>query len=86
MSSTKVVQTELDIETYNILKAIAVSTGVPLKEVLRDALKEYAEERKRDILKRIHDDPMWKGIGLLKVPADDWSERDEWDVVEWESE
>jgi len=86
MSSVKIVQTELDMKTYRILRAIAIHKGVPLKEVLREILKEYAKNQEKELLQEIHEDPFWKGIGLLKIKDRDESEKDTWSVVEWSSE
>ncbi|WP_048150510.1 hypothetical protein [Palaeococcus ferrophilus] len=86
MSSTKIVQTELDMETYRALKAMAVDRGVPLKEILREILREYAESAEKEMLREVHEDPLWKGIGLLKRAEKDESEKDEWGTVEWSSE
>ncbi len=41
---------------------------------------------KGEALKELHSDPLWKSIGLLDTEEEDLSERDEWGVVEWESE
>jgi hypothetical protein len=85
MSSTKIVQTEIDMETYKALKAMAVERGVPLKEILREILRKYAKSAEKEMLREVHEDPLWKGIGLLKTPEDE-SERDDWGTPEWSSE
>ncbi|WP_324735255.1 hypothetical protein VFC49_08885 [Thermococcus sp. SY098] len=82
----KVVQTEIDLRTYNVLKAIAIHRGVPLKEIIRESLRDYAEAHKKDLVKNIYDDPIWKGIGLLHTGDPEASEKDTWGVVEWSSE
>ncbi len=86
MSTTKIVQTDVDIETYEILRAVASLERKPLKEILRSILRDYAKKEKEKLLKELHSDPLWKGIGLLNLEEEDLSERDDWGVVEWESE
>ena len=82
----KIVQTEVDLGTYHTLRAIAVHRGVPLKEVIREILRNYAETYKRELIKEIHEDPIWKGIGLLNTGDPRASEKDDWGVVKWSSE
>lgn len=86
MPETKVVQTEIDLQTYRILKTIALQRGVPLKEVIRESLRAYAEAKEKELLKEVQKDPIWKGIGLLKTEDPEASEKDTWGVVEWSSE
>ena len=73
------------METYEILKMLAIKKRIPLKAVLRDILTEYAKKLKEDIEKEIYKDPIWKGIGLLDIEDTKASERDDWGVVEWRS-
>lgn len=82
----KVVQTEVDQNTYNVLKAIAIHRGVPLKEVIREILRNYTETHKKELVENIYKDPIWKGIGLLNTGDPEASEKDTWGVVEWSSE
>ncbi|MBC7115401.1 MAG: hypothetical protein H5T47_07250 [Archaeoglobi archaeon] len=86
MSSFKFIQTEVDPETYRILRAIAIHRGVPLKEVLREIMRDYTEAQRRELIKKIHEDPIWKGIGMLKTRDPEESEKDTWGVIEWQSE
>ncbi|WP_461864660.1 hypothetical protein [Thermococcus sp.] len=48
-------------------------------------MKEKRKKRE-GILKELHNDPLWKSIGLLDTEEEDLSERDDWGVVKWESE
>lgn len=43
-------------------------------------------EERREALKELHGDPLWRSIGLLDTEEEDLSERDDWGVVKWESE
>ncbi len=86
MSTTKIVQTDVDIETYEILRAVASLEKKPLKEILRSILRDYAKKEKEKLLKELHNDPLWRSIGLLDTDEEDLSERDDWGVVGWESE
>ncbi|USH00857.1 hypothetical protein K1720_02975 [Thermococcus argininiproducens] len=82
----KVVQTEIDQSTYNVLKAIAIHRGVPLKEIIREILRDYTETHKKELVENIHKDPIWEGIGLLNTGDPEASEKDTWGVVGWSSE
>jgi hypothetical protein len=46
-SNSKVVQTELSEEEYRRFRAFAEKEGVSIKEALRRAAREYADERAR---------------------------------------
>lgn len=46
-SNSKVVQTELPEEEYRQFRAFAEEEGVSIKEALRRAAREYADERAR---------------------------------------
>lgn len=46
-SNSKVVQTELGEEEYRRFRAFAEEEGVSIKEALRRAAREYADERSR---------------------------------------
>jgi len=82
MPGTKVVQTKIDLQTYRILKTIAVQRGVPLKEVIRESPRAYAEAKEMELLKEVQKDPIWKGIGLLKTEDSEANEKDTWGMVE----
>jgi len=86
MSETKIVQTEVDMEVYRTLKAVASIEKKPLKEVVREILKDYAEKRKKKILEEVENDPIWEAVGLLEMDDENASERDDWGVPEWQSE
>lgn len=76
------VQTKIDLQTYRILKTIAVQRGVPLKEVIRESPRAYAEAKEMELLKEVQKDPIWKGIGLLKTEDSEANEKDTWGMVE----
>ncbi|WP_297503273.1 hypothetical protein [Thermococcus sp.] len=75
----------MDMETYEILRAVASLERKSLKEVLRSIIRDYAKKEKEKILSELHHDPLWKSIGLLDMDEEDLSERDDWGVVEWKA-
>ncbi|QDA31764.1 hypothetical protein FH039_09340 [Thermococcus indicus] len=83
MSETKVVQTEVDMEVYRTLKAVASAEKKPLKEIIREILRDYAEKKKKKLLEEVEKDPIWEAVGLLETNEEDASERDDWGVPEW---
>ena len=86
MSKTKVVQTEVDMDVYKTLKAVASIEKKSLKEVLREILRDYAEKKKKKLLEEVENDPIWEAVGLLDIDDESASERDDWGVPEWQSE
>lgn len=86
MSETKVVQTEVEMDVYKTLKAVASIEKKSLKEVLREILRDYAEKKKKKLLEEVENDPIWEAVGLLDIDDENASERDDWGVPEWQSE
>ena len=74
MHSKKVVQTEVDPVTYTRLKHLADRRSVPLKAVLREALKSYVDTEEGPI----DEDPIFRIVGRLKLAGRSWSERKDW--------
>ena len=74
MGPKKVVQTEVDPDTYSRLKHLADRRSVPLKSVLRDALKSYVDVEEGDL----EEDPVFRIVGRLKIGGRRWSERKDW--------
>jgi len=70
----KVVQTEVDPNTYTRLKHLADRRSVPLKAVLRDALKSYVDVEEGELEK----DPVFRIVGRLRLAERRWSEREDW--------
>jgi phage terminase small subunit len=79
------VQTEVDDETHEVLKMLAILRDKSLKEIAREALEEYAKKHKKEVEKLIQKDPIWDTIGVLEL-EEDASEREDWGTVEWQSE
>jgi len=79
------VQTEVDDETHEVLKMLAILRDKSLKEIAREALEKYAKEHKKEVEKLIQKDPIWNTIGVLEL-EEDASEREDWGTVEWQSE
>lgn len=74
MQARKVVQTELDLSTYTRLKHLADRRELPLKAVVRDALRSYVEAEEGHLDK----DPVFEIVGSLKLKGSDWSRRKDW--------
>ena len=74
MQSKKVVQTEVDPVTYTRLKHLADRRSLPLKTVLREALKSYVDVEEG----RLERDPVFRIVGSLKLEGRGWSERKDW--------
>lgn len=70
----KVVQTEVDPDTYARLKHLENRRSVPLKAVLREALRSYVDVEEGDLDK----DPLFRIVGRLKIDGRTWSERKDW--------
>jgi len=79
------VQTEVNGETHDVLKMLAILRGKSLKEIAREALEEYAKKHKKEVEKLIQEDSIWDTIGVLEL-EEDASEREDWGTVEWQSE
>jgi hypothetical protein len=79
------VQTEVDEETYNMLKRIALLKGKSLKEIVREAIDRYVKESRKDVESAIKRDSIWKAVGVFEVERDA-SEKDEWESANWQSE
>ncbi|WP_052293237.1 hypothetical protein [Thermococcus sibiricus] len=61
------VQTEVDDETHEVLKMLAILRGKRLKEIAREALEKYAKEHKKEVEKLIQKDPIWDTIGFWNL-------------------
>ena len=70
----RVVQTEVDPVTYGRLKHLADRRSVPLKAVLREALKSYVDTEEG----RLEEDTVFQIVGRLKLAGRTWSERKDW--------
>jgi len=75
------VQTEIDEETYNMLKRIALLKGKSLKEIVREAIENYIKENRESIESTIRKDSIWKAVGVFEV-EEDASERDDWGIAD----
>ena len=75
------VQTEVDEETYNMLKRIALLKGKSLKEIVREAIENYIKENRESIESTIRKDSIWKAVGVFEV-EEDASERDDWGIAD----
>lgn len=74
MRPKKVVQTEVDPNTYTRLKHLADRRSVPLKTVLRDALESYVNVEEGEL----GADSLFRIVGSLKLEGRRWSERKDW--------
>jgi hypothetical protein len=74
MPPKKVVQTEVDPGTYSRLKHLADRRAVPLKTVLRDALRSYVDVEEG----QLEGDPIFGIVGRLKLDGRNWSQRKDW--------
>jgi hypothetical protein len=74
MRAKKVVQTEVDPTTYTRLKHLADRRSVPLKALLRDALRSYVDVAEG----RLEEDSIFRIVGRLKLEGRTWSERKDW--------
>src|SRR5437016_5096381 len=74
VQTKKVVQTEVDPTTYTRLKHLADRRSVPLKALLRDALRSYVDVEEG----RLEEDPIFRIVGSLKLAGRAWSERKDW--------
>lgn len=74
VQSKKVVQTEVDPVTYTRLKHLADRRSLPLKAILRDALKSYVDVEEGQLEK----DSVFRIVGRLKLDGRAWSERKDW--------
>src|SRR5207249_5305395 len=74
VQTKKVVQTEVDPSTYTRLKHLADRRSVPLKALLRDALRSYVDVEEG----RLEEDPIFRIVGSLKLAGRAWSERKDW--------
>lgn len=74
VKSKKVVQTEVDPVTYTRLKHLADRRSLPLKTVLREALRSYVDVEEGEL----EEDPVFRIVGRLKLEGRKWSERKDW--------
>ena len=74
VQAKKVVQTEVDSATYVRLRHLADRRSIPLKRVLREALKAYVDSEEGDLDR----DPLFQIVGRIKVEGRVWSERKDW--------
>lgn len=74
MKRKKVVQTEVDLTTHARLQHIADRRSIPLKALVREALRNYADRLEGDI----ESDPAFEMIGCWDLKGKNWSERKDW--------
>ena len=78
MSITKYVQTDVDLELHAKLVSISKQKNMKLKDVIREAIKEYVKKFEEEIEK----DPLFEIIGSFETEEGNWSERDDWRDIE----
>jgi hypothetical protein len=69
----KYIQTELDLTSYSKLRNLSDLKAIPIKEAIRDAIREYISKREGEV----EDDPVFSIVGALELDKD-WSERKDW--------
>jgi len=74
VKALKVVQTEVDPGIHGRLRHIADRRRVPLKAVIREALRTYVERTEGSL----EEDPAFAMIGCWNLKGKDWSERKDW--------
>jgi len=74
MKRTRVIQTEVDSSTHARLQHIAERRSVPLKAIVREALRSYADRLEG----AIESDPALLMIGCWDLKGKNWSERKDW--------
>lgn len=70
----KYIQTELDMISYSKLRNLSEMKKIPIKEAIRDAIREYISKREGEV----EDDPIFSIVGALDLGDKDWSERKDW--------
>jgi len=70
----KVVQTEVDPSTHARLQHLADRRSIPLKALVREALRTYADRLEGDL----EDDPAFAMIGCWDLKGKNWSGRKDW--------
>ncbi len=78
MSTTKYVQTDVDYELHAKLVTISKLKGMNLKDIVREAIKEYVKKFEEEVEK----DSFFEIIGSFETKEGDWSERKDWRVLE----
>ncbi len=74
MQAKKIVQTEVDPAIHTRLRHLAAARGVPLKNLVREAIARYVE-REEGVL---GGDPIHDLVGSLNLRGKDWSARKDW--------
>jgi hypothetical protein len=74
MKRSKVVQTEVDSTTHRRLQHIADRRSIPLKALVKEALRNHADRLEGDL----GDDPAFAMIGCWDLKGKSWSERKDW--------
>ncbi len=74
MPGRKTVRIEVERATYARLKQLAGRRSMPLKALVRDALKVYVETQEGELAK----DPLYRIVGRLKLERRSRSERKDW--------
>jgi len=74
MRRKKVVQTEVDPATDARRRHIADRRSIPLKDLVREELRSYADRLEGDI----ETDPAFEIIGCWDLKGKNWSERKDW--------
>jgi hypothetical protein len=74
MRSKKEVRLEVDQTTYERLKHLADRRSIPLKALLRNALRSFVDMEEG----RPEKDSIFRIVGRLKLEGRNWSERKDW--------
>lgn len=74
VKSEKVVQTRVDAGVHARLQHVARKRSIPLKAVVREALRSYVDRVEGDV----EDDPAFQMIGCWDLKGRGWSERKDW--------
>ena len=74
MGIVKHVQTDVDYELHAKLISISKLKGMKLKDVVREAIKEYVKKFEEDVER----DTFFRIIGSFETKEGNWSERDDW--------
>ncbi len=74
MSTTKHVQTDVDYELHAKLISICKMKGKKLKDVVREAIREYVKKFEEEVER----DSFFKIIGSFETKEGNWSERKDW--------
>ena len=74
MAATKHIQTSIDMVTYDHLRHLSRIKNKPLKETIKDAIKEYLGKHEKELM----NDSLFKMVGSFRTREGNFSERDDW--------